>query len=78
MLFYPIDFGDLITDSLIDTGAISSAISEADLEKTQQLTPQNILKECHPPDFQSMVANRELETPIATREMQFEVGISLM
>ena len=51
MLFYPIDFRDLIIDSLIDTGAISSAISEADVEKTQQITPQNILKECHPPDF---------------------------
>ena len=33
MLYFPMDFGELTLDGLIDTGAYSSAIPEADLRK---------------------------------------------
>ena len=33
MLYFPVDFGELNIDGLIDAGALSSAISEADLRK---------------------------------------------
>ena len=68
------DFGELNIDGLIDTGALSSAIPEADLRKIRLLAPHTILKEGPPPEFQNMVANGQLEAPIATVELQFEVG----
>ena len=74
MLYFPMDFGELTIDGLIDTGALSSAISEADLCKIRLLAPHTILNEGPPPEFQIMVANGQLEAPIATVELQFEVG----
>ena len=45
MLYFPMDFGELTLDGLIDTGAHSSAIPEADLRKIRLLAPQSIVKE---------------------------------
>ena len=74
MLYFPMDFGELNIDGLIDTGALSSAIPEADLRKIRLTASHTILNEGPPPDFQIMVANGQLEAPIATVELQFEVG----
>ena len=68
------DFRELNIDGLIDTGALSSAIPEADLRKIRLLAPHTILNNGPPPEFQIMVANGQLEAPIATVEFQFEVG----
>ena len=62
MLYFPMDFGELTIDGLIDTGALSSAIPEADLRKIRLLAPQPIVKEGPAPTFQIMVANGQLET----------------
>ena len=45
MLYFPMDFGELNIDGLIDTGALSSAIPEADLRKIRLLAPHTILNE---------------------------------
>ena len=74
MLFFPMDFWELNIDGLIDAGALSSAIPEADLRKIRLLVPHTILHEGPPPEFQIMVANGQLEAPIAPVELQFEVG----
>ena len=74
MLYFPMDFGELTIDGLIDTGALSSAIPEADLRKIRLLAPQSIVKEGPAPTFQIMVANGQLETPKSTVELKFEVG----
>ena len=74
MLYFPKDFGDLTIDSLIDTSALSSAISEADFEQIEQIAPQKMLRDGPPKSFQIMVATRQLETLAATTELQFEVG----
>ena len=74
MLYFPMDFGELTLDGLIDTGAHSSAIPEADLRKIRLLAPQSIVKEGPAPSFQIMVANGDLETPKSTVESKFEVG----
>ena len=66
MLYFPMDFGELNIDGLIDTGALSSAIPEADLRKIRLLAPHTILNEDPPPEFQIMVANGQLEAPRAT------------
>ena len=74
MLYFRMDSGELNIDGLIDTGALSSAIPEADLRKIRLLARHAILNEGPPPEFQFMVANGQLEAPIATVELQFEVG----
>ena len=74
MLYFPMDFGELTLDGLVDTGALSSAIPEADLRKIRLLAPQSIIKEGPAPNFQIMVANGQLETPKSTVELKFEVG----
>ena len=74
MLYFPVDFGELTLDGLIDTGAHSSAIPEADIRKIRLLAPQSIVKEGPAPSFQIMVANGDLETPKSTVELKFEVG----
>ena len=73
-LYFPMDFGELTLDDLVDTGALSSAIPEANLRKIQLLAPQSIVKEGPAPNFQIMVANGQLETPKSTVELKFEVG----
>ena len=74
MLYFPMDFGELTIDGLIDTGALSSAIPEMDLRKIRLLSPQSVIREGPPPNFQIMVANGQLETPKSTIELRFEVG----
>ena len=55
-------------------GALSGAIPEADQRKIRLLAPRTIINEGSPPEFQIMVAYGQLEAPIATVEMQFEVS----
>ena len=74
MLYFPMDFRELTIDGLIDTGALSSAIPEMDLRKIRILSPQSVIREGPPPNFQTMVANGQLETPKSTIELKFEVG----
>ena len=74
MLYFPMDFGELTFDGLIDTGAHSSAIPEADLRKIRLLAPQSIVKQGLSPSFQIKVANGDLETRKSTVELKFEVG----
>ena len=74
MLYFPMDFEELSIDGLIDTGALSSAILEADLRQYRFLAPQSILKEWPAPPFKIMVANEQLETPKYTVELKFEAG----
>ena len=74
MLYFPMDFGELTIDGLIDTGALSSAIPEMDLRKIRLLSPQSVIREGPPPNFQILVANGQLETPKSTIELKFEVG----
>ena len=74
MLYLPMNLRELNIDGLIETGGFPSAIPEADLRKIRLLAPHTILIEGPPPEFQIMVANGQLEAPIATVELQFEVG----
>ena len=74
MFYFPMDFGELNIDGLIDTVALSSAIPEVDLRKIRLLAPHTILNENPPPEFQIIFINRQLEASIATVELQFKVG----
>ena len=74
MLYFPLDSGKKTIDGLVDTGALTCAISQADLRKNGLLAPQASLNEGQSPDFQLMVANGHLETRSAAVQLQIEVG----
>ena len=74
MLYFPIDFGELTLDGLVDTGALSSVIPDTDIRKIRLIAPQSIINEGPAPNFQIMVANGQLESPKSTVELKVEVG----
>ena len=75
MLYVPLDFENNHTvDALVDSGAFVSAIAQDDLDTIKQKAPNNILKIDDPPNFQIQVANGQLEKPISTAALKFEIG----
>ena len=75
MLYVPLDFENRLTvDALVDSGAFVSAIAQDDLETIKQKAPNNILKMDDPPNFQIQVANGQLEKPLPTATLKFEIG----
>ena len=75
MLYVPLDFeNNLTVDALVDPGAFVSAIAQNDLETIKQKAPNNILKIDDPPNFQIQVANGQLEKPLSTDTLKFEIG----
>ena len=75
MLYVPLDFvNNLTVDALVDSGAFFSAIAQDDLDTIKQKTPNNILKIDDPPNFQIQVANGQLEKPLSTATLKFELG----
>ena len=74
MLYVPLDFeNNRMVDALVDSGAFVSAIAQDDLETIKQKAPNNILKIDEPPNFQIQVANGQLEKPISTATLNFEI-----
>ena len=74
MYYFPMAFEKLTLNGLIDTDALTSAISEADLNKTK-LPSNEAIKDTGPaPNFHIMVANGQLERPIGTVLLEFEVA----
>ena len=71
MLYFPMDFGELKKDGLKSS---SRTIPGANLRKIRLPAPHTILNGGPPPEFQIMVANGQVEAPIATVEFQFQVG----
>ena len=75
MLYVPLDFeNNLTVDALLDSGAFVNAISQVVWETTKQKAPNNILKIDDPPSFQIQVANGQLEKPLSTATLKFEIG----
>ena len=68
------DFEKLTLYGLIGTGALTSAISQQDLNKIKLPAPEAITDTCPAPNFQKMVANGQLGTPIGTVCLTFEVA----
>ena len=74
MLYVPLDFeNNLTVDALVDSGAFVSAIVQDNLETIKQRAPNNILKNDAPPNFQIQVANGQLEKPLSTATLKFEI-----
>ena len=74
MLNVPLDFeNNLTVDALVDSGAFVIAIAQEDLDTIKQKAPNNILKIDDPPNFQKQVANGQLEKPLSTTTLKFEI-----
>ena len=69
------DFVELATDGLINTGAQSNGNLDADLSKICFLAPQSKAKEELAPTFQIMITNGQLKTSKSTVKLTFEVGV---
>ena len=75
MLYVPLDFEkNLTVDALVDSRAFVSAISQDDLETIKHKAPNNVLKIDDPPNFQIQVDNGQLEKPLSTATLKFEIG----
>ena len=60
MLYVPLQFASYENHALLDTGAVQSALSEAELRKITAALPEAILEELPPPDFKIQIANGSL------------------
>ena len=74
MLYIPLEFeNNLTVDVLVDSGAFVSAIAQNNLDTTKEKAPNKILKFDDPPMSQIQVANGQLEKPLATTTLKFEI-----
>ena len=70
MLYVPLHFEiHLTVEALIDSRAYVSAIAQNDLDTIKQNAPHTD----DPPNFQIQVANDQLEKPLATSTLKFEI-----
>ena len=74
MLHVPLDFDDNVAvDALVDSAADVSAIAQKGLDTIKQKAPNKFLKMDDPPNFQTQVANGQLEKPLATATPKFDI-----
>ena len=74
MLYVRLNFANGLTiDALVDSGAYFSAIAKK-MDRIKQQAPSNILKIDDPPNFQIQVADGQLEKPIVTTTLKFDIG----
>ena len=75
MIYVPLDFeNNLTVDALVDSGSFVSAIAQDDFDTIKQKAPNNILGIDDPPNFQVQVANGQLEKPLSTVTLKFQIG----
>ena len=60
MLFVPLQFNNYENHGLLDTGAVQSALSEAELRKITTAHPEALLDELPPPNFKVQISNGNL------------------
>ena len=81
MLYMPLDFENYLkVDALVESGAYVSAISKSNshTKKKQKAPYTSILKiDDDTPNFQIQVANGQLEKPLATATLNFEIGVNI-
>ena len=74
MLYLLLEFGEITLDGLVDSGTYINAISWSDYTMIRNNTENCIIKEYPQPPFKIECANATIEQPIATADMQFNIG----
>ena len=74
MLYLPLEFGEITMDGLVDSGAFINAMSWSDYNAIKMNSDNSVIKEYPQPPFKIECANAQLEQPIATADIQFNIG----
>ena len=74
MLYLPLEFGERTMDGLVDSGAFINAMSWSDYNTIKMNSDSCVMKEYPQPPFKIECANAQLEQPIATADIQFNIG----
>ena len=74
-LYVPLDFENILTvNALVGSGAFVSPIAQNDLDTIKGKAPNKILKIDDNPNLQIQVVNDQLEKPLSTTTLKFEIG----
>ena len=74
MLYLPLEFGEITMDGLVDSGAFINAMSWSDYNAIKMNSENCVIEEYPQPPFKIECANAQLEQPIATADIQFNIG----
>ena len=74
MLYLPLEFGEITLDGLVDSGAFINAMSWSIYNAIKMNRENCIIKEYPQPPFTIECANAQLEQPIATADIKFNIG----
>ena len=74
MLYLPLEFGKIRLDGLVDSGAFINAMSWSDYNAIKMNSDNCIITVYPQPPFKIECANAQLEQPIATADIQFNIG----
>ena len=74
ILYLPLEFGELTMDGLVDSGAFINAMSWSDYNAIKMNSDNCAIKEYPKPPFKIECANAQLDQPIATADIQFNIG----
>ena len=74
MLYLPLEFCELTMDGLVDSGAFINAMSWSDYNVIKMNSDNCVIKVYPRPPFKIECANAQLEQPIATADIQFNIG----
>ena len=74
MLYLPLEFEEITIDGLVDSGAYINANSWSDYIMIKKNTKNCIIKEYPQPPFRIECANAQIEQPIATADVQINIG----
>ena len=73
MLYLPLEFGEITMDGLVDSGAFINSMSWSDYNAIKMNSDSCVIKEYPQPPFKIECANAQLEQPIATADIQFNI-----
>ena len=74
MLYLLLEIGELTMDGLVDSEAFINSMSWSDYNAIKMNSDNCIMKEYPQPPFKIECANAQLEQPIATADIQFNIG----
>ena len=74
MLYLPLEIGEITMAGLVDSGAFIDAMTWSECNLIKMNSDNCVIKENPQPPFRIECANAQLEQPIATADIQFNIG----
>ena len=74
-MYVPLNFeNDLTIDAHVDSRAFASALAQSEMDRIKQQASASIFEVDDPPKFQIQVANYQLEKPVRTAALKFDIA----